>query len=486
MEGTSTEKPKFQQALEPFCEKIRSVADGSDISVITHLDADGITAGSIMGVALKRLGARCSVRTVSDMNESVIERMKAEGRDFYIITDLGGGMAAKFQKALGKKWLIIDHHQIPDEEMITDDDNRILNAWKYGIDGSKDVCSGGMAYLVASALDKKNKDLSCIAVVSAVADRQDQGEKKSFTGPNLEILKAAQSAGLVQVEMDMMLTGRETRPVHEALAFTSFPFIEGLTWNREACYSLLKNAGIRMKNNGRWRVPAELSQEEKSTILDAVARFVATYTKSSAAATKIIDDMIGYVYTLACEDKRSQLRDAREFSTMLNACGRIRKAGVGVAICMGDRNAMLTEGEEIIQSYRSALRNYISTIFAEKWRIADEKGSIAFVNGEGLVPEDMLGAVSSLLSGSPTLQGRVLFVRTRASDSTYRFSSRKCTGCTSEVNLGVVMRECSASLGGTGGGHHSAAGCRIPLSALEDFMAALRLRVSDAKFAKAA
>ena len=50
---------------------------------------------------------------------------------------------------------------------------------------------------------------------------------------------------------------------------------------------------------------------------------------------------------------------------MLNACGRIRKAGVGIGICMGDRNTMLTEGEEIVDQYRTTLRNYISP-FSQK------------------------------------------------------------------------------------------------------------------------
>ena len=105
---------KLASALKPFCEKLRSVVEnGRDISVITHLDADGITSGSIIATALMRACAKCSVRTVSDMTPSVIERMKAEDRDFYVITDLGGGMAANFRKALKDKWVVIDHHQIP-------------------------------------------------------------------------------------------------------------------------------------------------------------------------------------------------------------------------------------------------------------------------------------------------------------------------------------------------------------------------------------
>src|SRR5919197_2195125 len=330
---------KLVEALKPFCEKLRSVVENdSEISIITHLDADGITSGSIVASALRRMRARYSVRAVSDMNPTIIEKMKADNRDFYVITDLGGGWASHLRKALVDRWVVIDHHQIHEEEMLTDDTGQILNAWKYGIDGGRDVPAGGMAYMVASALDRKNRDLSCIAVVSAIADRQDQGDKKSFVGLNTEILKTAQSLGLVSVDHDIMLTGRETRPLDEALAYTSFPYIDGLTWNREACHALLKNAGIKLKDNGRWRVLAEFSQEEKSAILDAVAKFVATSNKTSA---NVLDDLIGNVYTLSGEDKRSQLRDAREFSTMLNACGRIGMAGVGIEVWLGGKEGNL-------------------------------------------------------------------------------------------------------------------------------------------------
>ena len=473
---------KLVQALKPFCEKLRSVVEsGSEISIITHLDADGITSGSIMATALARMGAKCSVRTVSDMNPGVVERMKAEAHDFYVVTDLGGGMAAQFRKALGDQWVVIDHHQIPEEEMLTDDAGQVMNAWKFGIDGGTEIPAGGMAYMVSSALDRKNQDLSCIAVVSAVGDRQDQGDKKSFLGVNKEILETARSMGLVNVDLDIMLTGRETRPLHEALAFTSFPFIDGLTWNRDNCYTTLKNADIKLKDNGRWRVPAEFSQEEKSAILEAIAKFVVTSSKTS---TGVIDDLIGNVYTLAGEDKRSQLRDAREFATLLNACGRIGRSGVGIAICMGDRNAMLTAGEEISGEYRTALRNYISAIFAEKWRVSDD-GKVALINGDGLVAGDMLGAVSSLLAGSQNLAGRLVFVRSLAEDGAYKFSSRKGLGSASRANLGLIMRHCAESAKGTGGGHAAAAGCRIPSTALDDFIMCLRAAINDEKFATA-
>jgi single-stranded-DNA-specific exonuclease len=473
---------RLTDALKHFCEKVRSTVEGgNEVAIITHLDADGITSGSIMAMALRRMGARFSLRTVSDLNSSVVEKMKADGRDFYVITDLGGGWASHLRKALGDKWVIIDHHEITEEEILTDDGGQILNPWKFGIDGGREVSAGGMAYMVASALDFKNRDLSAIAVVSAVADRQDQGDKKSFFGLNAEILKTAQSLGLVSVDLDIILTGRETRPVHEALAYTLFHYIDGLTWNTEACYLLLKNAGIKLKDDSsRWRALAEFSQEEKSTIVEAVAKFVDSSDKR--VSDILLDNLIGYVYTLSREDKRSQLRDAREFSTMLNACGRIGKAGVGIAMCMGDRNMALSAGEEIMDMYKMTLRNNISTIFSEKWRLADD-GKTTFVNGDGILEEGMLGAVSTLLSGSPSLRGRLLFVRTLAKEGTYKFSSRKCLDCKSQANLGVIMRQCSNALNGSGGGHSAAAGCSIPSSALDDFIAGIKAETNDPKFA---
>ena len=473
---------RLTDALKHFCEKVRSTVEGgNEVAIITHLDADGITSGSIMAMALRRMGARFSLRTVSDLNSSVVEKMKADGRDFYVITDLGGGWASHLRKALGDKWVIIDHHEITEEEILTDDGGQILNPWKFGIDGGREVSAGGLAYMVASALDFKNRDLSAIAVVSAVADGQDQGDKKSFFGLNAEILKTAQSLGLVSVDLDIILTGRETRPVHEALAYTLYNYVDGLTWNTEACYLLLKNAGIKLKDDsGRWRALAEFSQEEKSTIVEAVAKFVDSSDKR--VSDILLDDLIGYVYTLSREDKRSQLRDAREFSTMLNACGRIGKAGVGIAMCMGDRNIALCAGEEIMNTYKMTLRNNISTIFSEKWRLADD-GKTTFVNGDGILEEGMLGAVSTLLSGSPSLRGRLLFVRTLAKEGSYKFSSRKCLDCKSQANLGVIMRQCSSALNGEGGGHSAAAGCSIPSSALDDFIAGIKAETNDPKFA---
>lgn len=461
---------KLDQALSYFHDRVSDcIKTGKNISVITHLDCDGITSGSIVTKSLIRAGAKCTVRTVTEFSKNILEKMKNDSRQFHIITDLGGGFAKDIDNALGEDWIVVDHHQIPQEEF---DNQKVINAWKYGVDGGKDVSAGGMAYLVSKALHKENTDLAWIAVVAALGDRQDQGEKKSFTGLNLEIAAIAKKNNQVEIDLDILLVGRETRPLPDALAFTSQPFIEGLTWNRDACLSLLNSSGIKLKDGSRWRVPAELSEDEKRTLLQTISKYISTKN-----ASDILDELVGYTYTLSGEDKRSFLRDAREFSTMLNSCGRIRKAGVGVAICMGDRTKMLEEGENILVEYRTFLRTYMNTLSSERWRITDN-GSYLMVNGEGLVPENMTGAVSSLLGGSQKNTGKIIILRTNGDEGTIKFSSRKSTGCKSEVNLGLLMRECAAKVSGVGGGHAAAAGARITKDKLDEFLDHLEKNVS--------
>ena len=459
----------LDESLSYFKDKISDcIKSKKSISVTTHIDCDGLTSGSIITKALIRAGANCTVRTSKEFSKNVVESFKTDYRDFHIVTDLGGGFASELDSTLGDNWIVLDHHQIPDKEM---DNQNVINAWKYGIDGGVEICAGGMAYLASMSLDEKNSDLSAIAIVSALGDRQDQGERKSFTGKNFEIANTAKEQGLVDIDLDLLLVGRETRPLPDALAFTSQPFIEGLTWNRDTCLSLLNSSGIKLKDGGRWRVPAELNEEEKRQVIESISKFTA-----GKNATEIMSELIGYTYTFPREDNRSFLRDGREFSTMLNSCGRINRSGVGMAICMGDRNKILREGETILTDYRKMIREYMSILSNERWRISESETCI-MVNGEDIVPETMTGTISSLIAGSPKNSGKIVILRTKGEENTIKFSSRKSFGCNSDINLSEIMRTGAEKFDGIGGGHNAAAGAKITKDKLDDFLNYLEVNV---------
>jgi single-stranded-DNA-specific exonuclease len=459
----------LNESLSYFKDKISDcIKSNKSIFVTTHLDCDGLTSGSIITKALIREGAKCTVRTSKEFTKNIAESFKTDSRDFHIITDLAGGFANTLDKELNDNWMVLDHHQIPDEEL---DNQNVINSWKFGIDGGTEICAGGMAYLASMALDGKNSDLSSIAVVSALGDRQDQGEKKSFTGKNFEIASTARDQGLVEIDLDLLLVGRETRPLPDALAFTSQPFIEGLTWNRNACLSLLNSSGIQLKEDGRWRVPAELNEDEKRQVIESITKFT-----SGKNATEIMSELIGYTYTFPREDKRSFLRDGREFSTMLNSCGRINRSGVGMAICMGDRNKILLEGEKILTDYRKMIREYMNILTNERWRISESETCV-MVNGEDIVPETMTGTISSLIAGSPKNAGKIVILRTKGEANTIKFSSRKSFSCKSDINLSELMRTGAEKFEGIGGGHAAAAGAKITKDKLDGFLNYLEVNV---------
>ncbi len=459
----------LDESLSFFKDKISDcIKSKKSISITTHIDCDGLSSGSIITKALIRAGARCTVRTSKEFSKKVIDSLKKDLRGFHVITDLAGGFANNLDEALGENWIVLDHHQISEKEY---DNQKVINAWKYGIDGGTEICAGGMAYLAAMALDDKNSDLSAIAVVSALGDRQDQGDRKSFIGKNYEIANIAKEEGLVDIDLDLLLVGRETRPLPDALAFTSQPFIEGLTWNRDACLSLLNSSGIKLKEEGRWRVAAELKDEEKRLVIETITKFT-----SGKNATEIMAELIGYTYTFPREDKRSFLRDGREFSTMLNSCGRINRSGVGIAVCMGDRNKILREGETILTDYRKRIREYMNILTNERWRISESKTCV-MINGEGIVPEMMTGTISSLIAGSPKNAGKIVILRTGGDENTIKFSSRKSFGCKSEVNLSELMRTGAEKFEGVGGGHNAAAGAKITKDKLDGFLDYLEVNV---------
>ena len=460
---------KLEQSLSYFHDKVFDcIKSNKSIFVLTHIDCDGLTSGSIVTKALIRAGAKCTVRTTKELNKSVISNLQKNDRDFHIVTDLGGGFAKDLDDNLSDNWLVLDHHEISEQEY---DNERVINAWKYGIDGGTEISAGGMAYLAANTLDDRNVDLSSIAVVSALGDRQDQGEKKSFTGKNFEIAKTAKEKGLLEIDLDLLLVGRETRPIPDSLAFTSQPFIEGLTWNRDACLSLVNSAGIKLKEGERWRVPAELNEDEKRILIEAITKYT-----SGKNATEIMQELIGYTYSFPREDRMSFLRDGRDFATMLNSCGRINKAGVGIGICLGDRNKMLQEGENILKKYRKMIRDYMNILGNERWRISDNENCV-MVNGEGVIPETMTGTISSLIAGSPKNSGKIVILRTNGEEGTIKFSSRKSVGCKSNVNLSELMRQGAEKFDGVGGGHNAAAGARITKDKLDEFLDYLEANV---------
>lgn len=447
---------------------IQLIKEGKTILVVGHLDADGITSASIIGKVIQRKKGHYIIRIYGEMSQQVLEELKEGEYDFHIFCELGAGLAKEMENALKDKWIILDHHQIPPEETKM---KQVFNAWQFGFDGGREISAAGMAYFIAKKIDEENTDLSWLPVVSMVADRQDQGKRRSVFGLNRKILDDSVNAGLVTVVTDLLLYGRETKPVHEALASTTTPFIPGLSGNRDACLATLSSTGIQLKQNGRWRTLADFSDSEKKKVMESVI----PYLSQVETASEAVDSLIGEVYTLEKEDEHSSLRDARELGTLLNACGRMKRTGVGVSICLGDRSQALQEGEKVLSEYRRTLNRLIHTLLEDEGRIVEKPG-FNMVIGDGIVDEDMLGSLTSILSGIARFETKVLLARTTTAGH-YKLSLRRPPQSDSSINLSLILQELSSLHGGSGGGHEAAAGGKIPTSQLKAFLRALNKRL---------
>ncbi len=455
------------RSLSP--ELMKLARSGRRILVVTHIDADGLASGSIVFTSLMRKGGNVTLRAIPDLDPKTIAELAEQKYEFYIFTDLASTLVSELEAAFDGRFLVIDHHQLSEEDMRNPS---VVNAWAFGFDGGREACSSTMAYFFAASVDPSNIDLSPLSVVGAVADRQDAGQGRSLTALNRSAMEEAQSAGLLAVSRDLMFTGRETRPVHEAVALTSTPFLSGLTGSKDAVLAALHESGLQLKDGGTWRTISSLSADEKMKLTEVIASMLGP----AEGATDAIANLVGEVYTFAFEDSFTPLRDAREFATLLNACGRMGGAGTGISICLGDRSESLKTAMKILSEYRSGISKALEALTADASRI-QRQGSLVFVRGEGVVDEKLLGPVISILTSSPGFKDKVLVGSASSRDSDLKISSRVGDSYDGEVNLGLIMREAAEAVNGVGGGHSMAAGAKIPASMAESFSKAVLERI---------
>ena len=444
---------------------LKHVEEDEVIQLASHIDADGLAAAGIIGKSLLRLGGTFRLRTTKWVDEKVVDEIAAEKPPLTIFTDSGSGYLDLLNKKLSKyRVIILDHHQSISETPPTFTQ---VNPHLCGIDGSRDLSGAGVAYLVAKALDSNNIDLAYLAVVGALGDLQDKYEKRKLGGANENIVEDAVKAGYLKVETDLLFFGRETRPIHQALARTTTPFIPGISGEEDKSLAFLASLGIKPKREDKWRALRDLSEEEKKKLFSAIADYFASKNFPSDVAL----NLIGNVYTLTHEEPWTPLRDAREFTVLLNATGRMDKAGLGVAICMGDRAKCLDEASAVMNEYRRTITKHLSWV-TEKTERMEELGSIYVVHGEGFIDEKVISPVSSILSRTLSkLEKPIIVYSVVSGEDMVKVSARGLEPMINKgLNLGEVLRIAAEKHSGRGGGHDIAAGAQVPIKNAESFI----------------
>ncbi len=463
-EATQAFLADAQKATQIIQEAIKN--DGF-IHIFSHLDADGIAAAGIIGKALHRRDARFRIRITQWVDEKIIGELSADKPELTVFTDFGSGYLDLLDSKLpDNKVVILDHHQ---PSGTTQNPNHIqVNPHLHSMDGATEVSGSGVAYFAAKALDKRNVDLSPVAIVGALGDMQDRVGNRKLTGLNALIVEDALNAKLLQVEKDLMFFGRETRPIHKALASTTNPFLPGISGQEDKALSLLSGLNIPLKTGEKWRALRDLTREERERLCTELANHLLNMKLHLE-----VNNLIGHIYILRNEEPWTPLRDAREFAVVLNSTGRMDRPSLGIAVCVGDRKAALEEANKVLEDYRKSINKYLIWVWEKPERLL-ELENVYVVNGEDFVSEKIIGTISSILMTSlPNAEKPLIAYANVPNEGLAKLSARTTDIAVRKgVNLGQVMRIAGEQFGGKGGGHNIAAGGQVPLDQVVDFLKA--------------
>ncbi|MFQ5814887.1 MAG: DHHA1 domain-containing protein [Candidatus Hydrothermarchaeaceae archaeon] len=453
----------LSKKLEELAGLVREVVtEGKVARVVTHHDADGICAGAIVHKAIVRMGGSVHTRSIKQLESKNAGEVLGDKSDLFIFVDMGSGQLNLISDHCNSTAIVLDHHQ-PKEapgEIIH------VNPHHHGIDGSREVSGAGMAYLFAKQMDEANVDLSALAIVGAVGDIQE--EDGSFVGLNKLVLEDAVGANVIEMEKDLRLFGRQTRPLYKAIEYTTEPFIPGLSGSESSCIQFLSELDIPLRKDGGYTLLADLNGDERQRLVTALILKMIEHR----VPTDVAEGIIGDVYTLLEEERKTPLRDAREFATLLNGCGKHRHNGIGIAVCLGDRKEQYEKSLEMLRGHKSYISTCYGWILKNIERIRDEGILYSFHAGSE-IDSNVIGTVAFMVLASGLLEPvKPIVAFSYTDEGDVKVSSRGKKDLVGQgLNLGRAMQYASEKMGrGDGGGHDIAAGATIEKGKEEEFL----------------
>lgn len=479
---------QIKQVKEFFLKNLDK--DRYPIKIFTHLDADGLTSGAILGKAFYREDIPFQIRVLKQLEREEILKIKEESKEndnFLIFSDFGSGQYLELiehfkEDGKSSPFIILDHH-LPQtvsskketqliENIFDKTKDWHLNPYFFGIDGSIEISGAGMCYYFVKILDQKNIDLSYLAVIGAIGDIQNQGSNSSFIGLNEKILEDAINAGYIETINDLNFS--PIKPIHEAIAYSSDIDFPGLSGKANKTLKFLKKLAILMENSdGSIRTLNDLNWEEKQKISSALIEFASL--KLDIDPAKIIDKLIVNRYKLKNEDKNSELHDANEFSNLLNACGRTDQASLGIAIGLGDRKEAYKKAKKNLKSHKKSLLEAMQWI--KKPGNIKKTDNIQYFFGKEKISEKIVGTIASMLifnNDNIIEKDKPIFgLARREGKKIYKISGRAHESLVKRgVNLSEAIRKALdlSDIKSLGGGHPPAAGTKIPIEKADIFL----------------
>ena len=449
---------EFEQHIEDAVKQFRDLDPKETIRIVSHLDSDGICASAILIKALNLENRKYSISIIHNLDGNTVRALADESYKYIFFTDIGSGQLKLIKKHLNKKKVfILDHH---DPELKEVENIIHINPHIFGIDGSKQISGAGVVYLFAKTLNRDLEDMAHIAVMGAIGDIQDDGGLSEL---NKEILETAVKKNKIKIITGLRLFGVQTRPLHKVLEYCTNPYIPGVTGSESGAIQFLKQIGIEPKKDNEWRKLVHLSQSEIKRLTEGIIM--------RRLDEENPEEIIGPVYILREEQKESPLRDIKEFSTLLNACGRMNKASLGIGACLGDEKIKQL-AVKILSDYRREIINALKWYEKNKKSnyIIREKGFV-IINTQDKVMPTIVGTLASIISKSNEFEAGSFIVSMAQMEDGYTKVSVRLAGNSKDADLNALVLEIAQKLGiENAGGHQHAAGALIPTEKEEDFI----------------
>jgi RecJ-like exonuclease len=265
--------------------------------------------------------------------------------------------------------------------------------------------------------------------------------------------------------MDIRYFGRETRPVYKLLQYSNDPLIPGLSGREEACISFLQELNIKTKDGDNWRKWINLNKNERSTIISNIAQLLLT----KGFGHKSVKRLIGEIYILEQEEEGTEVHEAKEFATLLNATARYGKPEVGINVCLGDRDEWLKKARNLLQGHRHNLVEGLQ--FAKDEGVVKREFLQFFHAGTG-IRDTIVGIVTNMLLNSEEISSDLPLIGFADTENgNVKVSARGTQELLEKgLDLSSALRKAAESLNGVGGGHKIAAGATIPKGKEEEFL----------------
>lgn len=444
------------QAFKEFVKEKASEFSPEQIRIVSHLDSDGISAAALLVKLCQLKGIQHSLSILPQLDENNLIKLSKEQYSYFIFADIGSGQISLINHLMKDKTVLILDHHLP-EKVQPNQNITHINPHNFNINGSQDISGSGVVYLFCRAIHEGIKDFAYIPIIGAMGDVQ---ERDGFSSLNQEILQDALNSKKVRTQKGLKIFGLQTRPLYKLLQYSSDLHLPGISNSESGSIQFLQEIGINPKNGTKWRRFNDLTGEEINKL---ITNLILKRKNESHP-----EDILGTRYLLIDEKHDSPFHDLKEFSTILNGCGRLERPSLGIGALLNEDKAK-RQAIRALAEYKKEIVQFMNWFREQRGKEILEENNYIIINGKSKVPATMIGTMSSIISKSQLVKPNIFILGIARQEHKTKVSLRVSSN-NEQIDLRTILKTITKEIGGEAGGHKLAAGAIIPTDKEQEFI----------------